>query len=132
MAFKAISDVSGKHVAIKMQASTTINKNSGLGFAAGYLVPATNASTSVRYIALEGKTSAAGETPEILVVRADDGVMFEADTSTNTSQAIVGTRVDLTDDLTLNVGASANAVFEVESIKGLTTDNKVIGRFVTK
>lgn len=132
MAFKAITEASGKTVGMKMQASTTINKYSALGFAAGYLVPATNASTEVLYISMEDKTSGAGETPEILVARVDTEMMFEADTSTDTSQAIVGTKVDLTDDVSLNIGASANDVFFVESTVGLPTDRKVIGRFVMK
>lgn len=132
MAFKPIREDCGETDSLKMQASTTISKYQALGFASGYLVPATSGSTEVKYISLEDKVTGAGETPEILVLAVSEETQFIADTSTNTSQANVGTKVDLSTGLVLNVGATTNKVFFVRKVFGSASDKKVIGSFVSK
>lgn len=132
MAFIPIREDCGYTDNMKMQASTTILKNQAQVFASGYLVPATNASTEVKYVSLEAKTTAGGETPEILTIATNEEMEFLADTSTNTSQANVGTKCDLADGLTINVGATTNKVFFVKKVVGAPANRKVIGYFVSK
>ena len=64
--------------------------------------------------------------PEILVLRCNPRVLFEADTNAAPVQATdVWVVADLTDHDTLNESASSNDVFFIEKIVWATTDKKV-------
>lgn len=132
MAFKMILDGLGETVSMPMAASVTINEGDALIFASGYLTPATNTTTEVKYVSLESRTTGAAETPEILVVRAGCDTIFEADTSVNTSQAYVGTKVSLATAGTLDCSDTTDKAFFVERVIGAAANKKVQGYFVAK
>ena len=127
--FSPIRYDSGKLVKLLTAESTTISKGDALDFASGYAQRATSSSTDIHYVALEDVTTGAGEHKEVLCVNTD-GVEVEGDTTGNTSQALVGTYIDLTDQSTLNEAASTTNVFYVQSIVGAAADKKVRGYFV--
>ena len=129
--FTPINFDSGRTVSLKMAASSTVAKGDALEFASGYVQRADASTAEVRYIALEAKTTAGGENPEILCLEVS-GVRFEGDTAGNTSQALVGTKVDLTDHDTINQAASTTDIFFVEAIVGAAANRKVQGFFVKK
>jgi hypothetical protein len=76
---------------------TTIAKGDALTFASGYVQRATSVDTVVHCIALEDKVTAAGAHENILVLWTVIAVEFICDTAGSTSQALVGTYIDLTD-----------------------------------
>ena len=131
MAFVPLRYDSGKLVKLLTASSTTIAKGDALDFSSGYVQRATSSTAEVRFVAMEDKTTGAGAHEEILCLYVD-GVEFEADTNGNTSQALVGTKVDLTDHDTLNESASSNDVFYVTKVVGAAADKKVRGYFVMK
>ena len=113
---------------MKMVATGTITKGDALDFSAGLVQRATGASTQVKYVALEAKTTT-GTSVGILVV-STIGVKFLADCTHDMAQSYVGTIVDLTDHANLdNDAASTDYVFEIENIYGATTDKKCVGYF---
>lgn len=125
---KPIRYESGDAIELLTVADTTITKHDVLDFESGYVQRATSGTTEVRFVALEDKTTAAGAHETILCLRVD-GIQFEADTASTATQALVGTKIDLTDHDTLNQGASSTDVFYVEGLRG--TDG-VYGTFVAK
>lgn len=127
--FSPIRYDSGKLVKLLTASSTTITKGDALDFASGYVQRATSSSTDIHYVAMEDVTTGASDHNEILCVEADN-VEFEGNTTGNTSQALVGTYIDLTDQATLNEAASTTNVFYVKSIVGAAADKKVRGYFV--
>ena len=110
---------------------TTIVKGDALEFASGYVQRADSGTTEVRFIALESKVTASGAHEDILVLYVE-GVEIEADTNGNTSQALIGTFIDLTDHDTLNEAASSTDVFYVTKLVGAVSNKKVRGFFVPK
>ena len=132
MAFKPIKFASWDTVLLKQKASTTIAKYDGVvDDGNGYIQRATNAATEVRYVSLQDSVSGAASNPEVLCIRTDK-VLFECDTNGNTSQAIIFDKVDLTDHDTLNEWASANDVFQVETLVWAAANKKVTGFFIQK
>ena len=121
---------SGKITTVKSgtASSTTITKYDALDWSSGYLQRATSGTTEVRYIAMEDVTTGAGAHEDIQILPTF-GVRFECDSTGNTSVAIRGTYVDLTDHDHLDLTASTTDVFYVEDYKGATTDKKVVGYF---
>lgn len=115
---------------MKMAASTTIVENTFVTLSSGYLVPATATTDELKYIARESKISAAATFPSILVEALTDGADIVVDTAGNTSQSLIGTKIDLTDAATANQAASAKKVLEVRAIEGATTDKKLVVRIV--
>ena len=109
--------------------STTITKFDALDWSSGYLQRATSGATIVRYVAMEDVTTAAGEHEDIQVLYVD-GVEFECDTAGNTSAALRGTFLDLTDHDTINQAASNTNVFYCTEIIGAAADKKVRGYFL--
>ena len=90
---------------------------------------AVSGTTVVKYVAMEARTGTSAN-ENLLCVRTK-GVEFEADTDSNPSQTDVGTTADLTDHDTLNENASSNDVFFIARIKGVASDKKVRGFFIT-
>jgi hypothetical protein len=95
----------------------------------GYLTnAASSTAVDVPYVAMETVvTTADGQLVEMCRTK---GVIFEADTDNAPAQTDVGTRCDLATVSTVNPDAASNNLFYIESIKGATTDKKVIGWFV--
>ena len=122
---------SGKVMKLSTVEDTTIVKGDALEFASGYVQRADSGTTEVRFIALEGKVTASGDHEDILVLYVE-GVEIEADTNGNTSQALIGTFIDLTDHDTLNEAASSTDVFYVTKLVGAVANKKVRGFFVPK
>lgn len=109
--------------------STTVAKGDALKFTSGYAERATSVTAEIHAIALQDQTVAGTALPlEIAWVQV--GVEVEIDTNGSTSQALVGTYIDLTDHDTANESASSTNVFFVRGIVGATTDKKVRGIFV--
>lgn len=131
MGFRPIRYDSGKLTTMLLAASQAVTKFDALALDAnGYLTLGVAASTEIRYVAMETKTSGGAAGESILVVRTE-GVEFEADTNGTPAQTDVGEYCDLTDEDTLNEAASATDVFLVKQI--LDAPNKiVIGTFVQK
>ena len=129
MAFEPKKYDSGQTLSLKQAASSTVTKYDGLDTSSGYVQRATSATTFVPFVSLEDNVNAAATYTEILCVRTD-GVLFECDTAGATSQALVGTFLDLTDHDTINQAASTTNVLFVTGLVGATTDNKVEGYFM--
>jgi len=129
MAFKPIKYDSGRVYRVKQNASTTVTKHNGLTFSSGYAQRATSSDAYVKCVSLEGQVNAAATYDEIDVIDTQ-GVLFECDTNSSTSQALIGTFIDLTDHDTLNEAASSTNAFLVTELVGATTDQKVRGYFM--
>jgi len=123
---------SGKLCTMQQYATAnTVAKGDALTCSSGYVIRATNATTEVRYVAMQDQTTAGTALP-LLCLRVD-GIIFEADCTHDMVQSYVETKVDLTDTSTLdNDSASTNYVFFIEAIVGAATDKKCIGSFVMK
>jgi len=118
----------GQLVTLLCASGVTITKYDALDFSSGYVQRATDATTQVKFVAMEDVT-AATEGDEILCL-STKGVRFVADCTTATTQATMGTCVDLTDHLTIDEdAASTDYVFEMESIQGAVADKKIVGYF---
>jgi len=112
--------------------NATIAKFDALAYSGGYLQRATNATTEVRFMAMEGITASSSIYQDILVLNLD-GVECEADTNTDPVIATdIGKCADLTDHDTIDESTNINKVFFITQIVGATTDKKVRGYFVTK
>ncbi len=129
MAFKPTRYDSGKVASLLTASSTTIAKGDALDFSSGYVQRATSGSTNIEYVAAEDMVTASAAHKAILCIKTK-GVDFIGDTAGSSSQALVGTFIDLTDHDTLNQAASSTNVFFVENMVGATTDKQVIGHFV--
>lgn len=116
----------------KMASSTTIVANSFLTFASGLLTNATATTDELLVIARESKTSGAGETPEILCELLTPDIDIVVDTTGDTSQALVGTKIDLTNATTANQAGVAKKVLLVVGLQGKPSDRKAIVRIVNK
>lgn len=113
-----------------MVASQTVAQHDALAEDGnGLYQRATSAASLVRFVAVEDRTDSGSN--DFLLVCTTAGVRFVADTNAAPAQTDVGTTADLTDHDTLNESASSNDVFFIEEILGATTDQKVLGYFVT-
>ena len=131
MSFNAISGAEqNSYTKIKMATSTTVLMGQALAFTSGLARPAVAGDAEVRYISNENRTTTSN-TPYINVLDVNK-VTFEADTAGNTSQAIVGTKIDLTDGNTANQAATTTKIFMVEDLVGAASNKKVTGKFVLK
>ena len=110
---------------------TTITKNDLLDYASGYLQRATNATTEVRFMAMEDKTTAEAAHEDLLVLNLD-GVECEADTNASVTVGNVGVARDLTDHATIYDTTDTDKVFFVTEMVGASTDKKVRGYFCVK
>ena len=130
----SVSAISGaeqnSYTKVKMAASTTVSKGQALAFTSGLARPAVAGDAEVRYVSNENRTTTS-DTPYINVIDVTK-VTFQADTAGNTSQAIVGTKIDLTDGVTANQAATTTKVFFVEDVVGAAANKKVTGKFVSK
>lgn len=108
--------------------ATVVVKGALLKFSSGYLTNASAGDSEVDYLALESKTLAStGELVEVLAISGD--TVFQAECGTTPVQAShVGNDYDLAGASTIDLTATADKVFRIDSIKN-ATDKLVIGRF---
>ena len=120
-----------KTVSVQIAASTAITAGQALTWSSGYLVPATSAATEVFYVAKQALASTAAAT-FIDAWRVSQNSLFEADCTSNTAVTQRGTKVDLTDGLTLNNTTSSTKCFYVENTVGAAANKTVLGYFIPK
>lgn len=134
MAIKLIQDgVMGQTRTYLQASSTTIVANTLCTFASGYLTPAVAWTTELRVLALQGSVAGSGEHPAVLCVDLNEQHTLECDTAVNTSQAIVGTKVDLTDAATaINATGATTKVLRIVGVVGAAADKKILAKIVSK
>lgn len=131
MAFKPLTDLrNATLVELPITASTTLTKHNLVKMSSGYLVAAAAGDNEVEYLSLETVTSGATDGATNCLCLAIDGKMeFEALVSTTPVQAThIGNAYDLTDATTVNLAATTDKVFHIDSIVD-ATNTLVRGRF---
>ena len=130
MAFKPKKFDSGKVRTLPMGASAVATKFGTLKFSSGYLIAGAAGDNEVDYLALETKTAAGTDGATLCdVIPLDDIIQFEALCATTPVQAThVGTDVDLSDNVTLDLTATTDKVFRIDAIVN-ATDKLVSGHF---
>lgn len=130
MAFVPKKFDSGKVLSLPVKASEAVVKHTHTKFASGYLANGAAGDNEAEYIALETITGGASDgTVKCMVLPIDDVTEFEALTATTPVQAThVGTSVDFTDATKLDLTATTDKVFHIDSIKN-ATDKIVRGHF---
>ena len=130
MSFEPITRLEGKTRELPMAGSATVTRYSLCKMSSGYIVAAAAGDNEVEYVALETKTnSGSSGDVTVLVLLLDDVTEFLALTATTPVQAThVGTDVDLSDAATLDLTATTDKVFHIDSIHSAA--NKIVrGRF---
>ena len=131
MAFTPRDYDSGKAKSLPLAASTTVTKFQHLKFSSGYLVDGASGDNEAEYIALETITDATASDggTSCKVLPLDGTVTFDALTATTPVQAThVGNDYDFSDLNTLDLTATTDKVFHIDSIVN-ATDKIVRGRF---
>lgn len=127
MSFKPVRYDKGKVERLPMGASAVATKFGHMKMSSGYLVAGAAGDNEAEYIALETVTDAtasAGGT-YVEVIRVDDSLQFDATTATTPVQAThVGNDYDFAGATTLDLTATTDKVFHVDSIKDAT--NKIV------
>lgn len=120
----------GKILELPMGSSVTLTKGSHCKMSSGYLAAGAAGDNEVEYIAMETKTnSGAAGAANALVLKVDDEIEFEALTATTPVQAThVGNDYDFSDAATLDLTATTDKVFHIDSIRS-ATDKIVVGHF---
>lgn len=114
---------------LQTSSANTVAKGDGLKFTTGYAERATSSDDDIHAIAWEDQTTS-GTALNLQIMWLQIGVECECDTNGSTSQALVGTYIDLTDHDTLNEGATSTDAFFVRGIVGAASNKKVRGIFV--
>ena len=130
MGFEPKTRLEGKTREIAMGASKTVTKGNHCKIVSGYLEAGAAGDNEAEYIAMETKTSSAVAGADFaLVLLIDDEIEFEALTDITPVQAThVGIDVDFNTAAQLELGATTDKVFHVDSI--VSAANKVVkGRF---
>lgn len=131
MSFKPVKFDSGKVVSLPMGASAVATKYGTMKMSSGYLVAGAAGDNEVDYVALETKTDAtavAGRTM-VDVIPVDEVIEWDANTATTPVQAThVGNDYDLSTSLVLDLTATTDKVFHIDSIVS-AADKIVRGRF---
>lgn len=84
-------------------------------------------------MALQGSVAGSGEHPSVLCVDLNEAHTLLCDTSANTSVALIGTKVDLTDAVTaINATGATTKVLRIVGIVGAAADKKVLAKIVSK
>lgn len=129
--FRPVKFDSGKVRTLPMGASAVATKYGHMKFSSGYLVAGASGDNEAEYIALETKTDATASSGGTLVdvIPLDEVMQFEALTATTPVQAThVGTDVDFSDAVTLDLTATTDKVFHIDSIVS-AADKLVSGHF---
>jgi hypothetical protein len=121
----------GKICTLPMGASAVATKWGLMKMSSGYLVAGASGDDEVEYIALQTKTDATAVAGGSLVdvLRIDETIVFDALVSTTPVQAThVGNNYDISAVGTVDLGATTDKVFHIDSIVDAT--NKIVrGRF---
>jgi len=130
MAFTPKLFDSGKVKTLPMGSAAVALKYGHMKFTSGYLVAGAAGDNEAEYISLETKTAASGDGSTLLdVIAIDDVIEFVALCATTPVQAThVGTDVDFADSVTLDLTATTDKVFHIDSIVDATA-KLVKGRF---
>ena len=130
MSFTPIRRFEGKAKELPISGSTTLTKYSIAKMSSGYLVAGAANDDEVQYVCLETKTnSGSSGASSALVLPVDETMDFEALTGTTPVQAThVGTSVDFGSAAALDLTATTDKVFFIDSIKS-AADKIVVGRF---
>lgn len=133
MAVIARKKGNGYEKEFQVNASTTVNANRfGALNASGLLIEAVPGTAELKLLILETKTVGASGVVTCRCLVLNDTIELEMDTAGNTSQALVGTKVDLTDAATVNQAASSTKVIYVTGLVGPATARKITGVVVSK
>ena len=130
MSFVPLRSFEGKVMELPMGSSVTVTKNSCCKMSSGYLAAAAAGDNEVEYVALETKTnSGAAGAATAMVLPIGDDMQFEALCATTPVQAThVGNDYDLGAAGSLDLTATTDKVFHIDSIKS-ASDKIVVGRF---
>lgn len=131
MAWTPVKFDSGKVIRLPVTASTTLTKFNLAKMSSGYLVAGASGDNEVEYLCLETVTDATGVAGSTMcdVVPLDDVMQLDVLCSTTPVQAThVGNDYDVSTAAVLDLGATTDKVFHVDSIVDAT--NKIVrGRF---
>ena len=114
---------------LQTASANTVAKGDALEFNSGYADRADSSTAEIHAVAMQDQTTA-GTALDLEIMWVQVGVECICDTAGSTSQALVGTYLDLTDHDTVNQAASNVNVFFVRGLVGATTDKQVRGIFV--
>lgn len=131
MAFVPRKFDSGKVISLPLAASAGVTKHQLAKMSSGYVTGAASGDNEVEYLALEAKTDATASSGGTYAdfLRIDEVVEFDALCSTTPVQAThVGNDYDLSDANTVDLTATTNKVFHIDSIVS-ATDKIVRGHF---
>ena len=131
MSFIPKLDDSGKVQRLPLGASAVAVKHGHMKMSSGYLVAGAAGDNEAEYIALETVTDATAVAGSTLcdVLPIDDIIVWEATCATTPVQAThVGTDVDFSSKLLLDLTATTDKVFHIDAIVN-ATDKIVKGRF---
>lgn len=122
MSFIPLNEEEGKVVSLPATASTTFTKHNGVKFVSGYAAAAAAGDASIEYIALETKTTGAGDGAEtIRCLKVDPSVRIKATLSTTFVQAThAGNKYDISAAGTIDLAASTDKCFLLEKGSGTT------------
>lgn len=131
MAVQSVRGMEGKTRTYKMAVSTTVVDGTFLAFASGYVQPATSSTAELKLIARQSAVTDGSTNTEILCEEIDESVVMVVDTASTATQALVGTKIDLTNASTANQAATTTKVlYVVGLVPGSTT--KVFAKAVSK
>lgn len=131
MSFKPVKYDSGKVQRLPLGASAVATKYGHMKMSSGYLVAGAAGDNEAEYIALETVTDSTAVAGRTLCdcIRIDEVIQFEASTATTPVQAThVGTDVDFSDSVSLDLTATTDKIFHIDAIKS-AADKIVIGHF---
>jgi len=122
MSFIPFKEEEGKVVELPATASTAFTKYNGVKYGSGYAVAAAAGDATIDYIALETKTTGAGDGAEtIRCLKVDPSVRIKATLSTTFVQAThAGNRYDISAAGTIDLGATTDKCFLLEKGSGTT------------
>lgn len=106
--------------------STTIKKGDALKIIAGYVDKAGASDTAIFAVAEQSVTTGAGVHETILVTILSPEMEFLVDTKTQGTQAQVGTKVKLNDEVSVDPTQATGGVFTILQV---LPNKKAIGRF---
>lgn len=122
MSFIPLKKEEGKIVSLLTTGATAFTKHNGVKFTSGYAAAAASGDATVDYVALETKTSAAGDGNDtILCLKVDPSIRFKVTLSTTFVQAThAGNRYDISAAGTVDLGNSTDKCFLLETGSGTT------------
>ena len=131
MAFVPKKYDSGRVRSLPLTASATCTKGGHMKMTSGYLAAGAGGDNEAEYIGLETTTDTTAVSGSTLVnvIVIDDEIEFEALTATTPVQAThVGNDYDFSDKLTLDLTATTDKIFHIDSIVS-AADKIVRGHF---